>query len=155
MFNKGDKVIIKNSNIKSVITLVEDSPTSLVNRRVYYLKGYSNLYFGEESLEIDKQEVRNDKLNLIFNKMIKYGDSRTYSHKLDDDKLKWLVSKTNRSIAQTQFLFNLVDGNFSKLKSLEEKIKNTFYSGCPSTVDEIECIMSMDNISNSFTLRTL
>ena len=50
---------------------------------------------------------------------LKYGDGKTYNHKLDDEQLKSLISKTYRSKTQTQFLFNLVDGDLDKLKELE------------------------------------
>lgn len=155
MFKKGDKVIIKLSGKKSEVSFIEESPTSLLSGKIYYLKGYSNIFFYEKEIEIDKQEVRKNKLDLILNNMVKYGDSNTYSHKLDDEKLRWLVSKTNRSVNQTQFLFNLVDGDFYKLKKLEEKIKNTFYGGCPSTQDEVEGLMARDNISVRFSLDVL
>lgn len=156
MFKKGDKVVIKESNRKTSIIYIDVSPSSILKDKVvYFLKGFSNLYFYEEQLELDKQQIRECKLDLILNNMVKYGDSSTYSCKLDDEKLKWLVSKTNRSVNQTQFLFNLVDGDFSKLKRLEEKIKNTFYGGCPSTKDEVDGIMAMDNISDRFSLSVL
>lgn len=155
MFKKGDKVIVIESMRRSEISFIEISPTSLLsNKVIYFLKGFSNLPFMDKDIELDKQEMRNDKLNLILD-MVKYGDSNTYSYKLDDERLRWLVSKTNRSVNQTQFLFNLVDGDFSALKRLEEKIKNTFYGGCPSDREEVDIIMLKNDISDRFKLDTL
>ncbi len=153
MFSKGDKVIIKSSNRKSVISGFLDNPTSLISGRIYFLSGYSNSFYYEYDLLLDLEEVRDCKINKIVN-MLKYGDGKTYQHKLDDEKLRWLTTKTNRSVGQTQFLFNLVEGDFSKLKRLEEKIKNTF-SGCPSDVDSMNSILNMDNKTDIFRLDIL
>lgn len=87
--------------------------------------------------------------------MVKYGDGRTYIHKLDDDKIKWITTKTNRSIAQTQFLFNLLGGDFEKLKKLEEKIKNTFYHACPSNIEIVERLLKEENRTNLLNLSIL
>ena len=83
---------------------------------------------------------------------LKYGDSKTYKYQLDDDKVKSLTSKTNRSKAQTQFLFNLVDGDFDKLKELETQIKNCFVNYCPGSKDEVVKLLNMKPKSNYFKL---
>lgn len=82
---------------------------------------------------------------------LKYGDSKTYKYKLDKEQLKDLTSKTLRGESQTQFLYQLVDGDLNKLKELETKIKNCFYSACPDTKEEVEMLMSMESKSNSFS----
>lgn len=87
--------------------------------------------------------------------MVKYGDGGTYKYKLDDDKLKWITTKTNRGAGQTQFLFNLVDGNFDKLKRLEEKIKNTFYFACPGDLEMVENLLKKEDKSKILNLNTL
>jgi hypothetical protein len=67
---------------------------------------------------------------------------------LDEDKLNWLTDRTNRSKRQTQFLYNLINGNFEKLKELEIRIKNCFYFSCPNDKEEVEKIMNMPIIRN-------
>jgi hypothetical protein len=83
---------------------------------------------------------------------LKYGQKRTYQYKLDKDKLDWLTSKTNRSKEQTQFLFQLVEGDFEKLKQLEMKIKNCFYSVCPTDKETVGEIMNMQQTNEWFLL---
>lgn len=71
---------------------------------------------------------------------------------LDKERLDWLTSFTNRSKPQTQMLFNLVDGDFDKLKELEAKLKNTFHFACPGNLDEVNQVLSLENKSNYFQL---
>ena len=59
---------------------------------------------------------------------------------------------TNRSKAQTNFLFDLCDGDFQKLVRLEEKIKNNFLGYCPGDKEEVEKILAMDDESGWFNL---
>lgn len=153
MFSKGDKVIINSSSRRGIINGYMDNPTSLITGRVYFLQGYSNSFFYEYELTFDLVENRMSKISKIKD-MLKYGDSNSYQYKLDDEKLRWLTAKTNRSVGQTQFLFNLVDGNFSKLKNLEEKIKNTF-SGCPGDLESMNIILDMENKTDRFRLDIL
>lgn len=57
-------------------------------------------------------------------------------------KLEELSNKTNRSIRQTEMLYELVGRDFERLVLLEEiiKSKNLFY--CPSTKWEIDKLMN-------------
>ncbi len=71
-------------------------------------------------------------------------------HNIDKDKLELLIKKTNRAESQTQFLFNLLDGDFDKLIEVEEKIKNNFLFYCPSTQEEINKILKMDYGNHHF-----
>lgn len=77
-----------------------------------------------------------------------YGHKETYQYELDKERLNWLTSKTNRSNHQTQFLFQLVDGDFEKLQELELKMKNCFYWDCPSDKEEVDKVMKMTNKTN-------
>lgn len=83
---------------------------------------------------------------------VKYGQSSTYPFKLDNQRLDWITNLTNRSKGQTQFLYQIVGGDFEKLKQLEIQIKNTFCGYCPSTSEEVEKIMNLKPKSNWFTL---
>ena len=83
---------------------------------------------------------------------LKYGNTKTYKHELDKERLNWLTDKTNRSNSQTLFLFQLVDGDFEKLKEVEMQIKNCFYFACPSDKDELNKLMSMQPKSTYFSL---
>ena len=74
------------------------------------------------------------------------------TYKLDDYLLNWLTDRTNRSNAQTQFLFQLVDGDFNKLKDLEVKIKNCHVSYCPGDKDEVNNVLAMVENHKWFTL---
>jgi len=71
---------------------------------------------------------------------------------LEEDKLNWLTDRTNRSKGQTQFLFNLVAGDFEKLKQLEIRIMNCFYFSCPNDKEEVEKIMNMPIIRNDMLI---
>ncbi len=83
---------------------------------------------------------------------LKYGHKETYKYELDKDRLNWLTDRTNRSNGQTHFLFQLVDGDFEKLKQLEMKIKNCFYSACPDDKENVEEVMNMRSKSEWFSL---
>ena len=83
---------------------------------------------------------------------LKYGNTKTYKYELDKERLNWLTDKTNRSNSQTLFLFQLVDGDFEKLKEVEMQIKNCFYFACPSDKDELNKLMSMQQKSTYFSL---
>lgn len=69
-------------------------------------------------------------------------DNNTYV--LDNERLNALTSFSNRSNGQTQFLFQLLEGDYDKLALLERKIKETFCSYCPDTKDEVEKILSQN-----------
>ena len=73
---------------------------------------------------------------------INYGNSKTYQYELNQEDLNWLIERTNRSKGQTVFLYQLVDGDFDKLKHLEKQIKNSFYMCCPDNKDDVENILS-------------
>ena len=64
--------------------------------------------------------------------------------KLDKKRLDWIISKTRRSENQTQFLFELCDCDFEKLKILETQIKHCFLNYCPGDKDEVEKILNMN-----------
>lgn len=87
--------------------------------------------------------------------ILKYGHTNTYKYYLDTERLNWLTDRTNRSNGQTQFLFQLVDGDFEKLKQLETHMKNCLYSGCPGDKEQVERVMKMNpklacfNLDNS------
>ncbi len=83
---------------------------------------------------------------------VKYGQSSTYPFELDKERLEWLSDKVNRSKGQTQFLFQMVGGDFEKLKALEVQMKNCFVSYCPADVEEVEKVMALVPKSNWFTL---
>ena len=84
---------------------------------------------------------------------LRYGKVESYKHNLNKEQLNWLTEQTNRSNAQTLFLFQLVDGDFEKLKQLEIKIKNHHYCPCPNTKKEVEEILKWESKSNWFTLK--
>jgi hypothetical protein len=83
---------------------------------------------------------------------VKYAKTEEYKYKIDDEKLKWITSKTNRSNGQTNFLFQLVDGDFEKLKKLEEQIKNCFYFVCPTNKETVDEIFKMKPKNKYFQL---
>jgi hypothetical protein len=72
---------------------------------------------------------------------------------LDKERLNWLSDRTNRSNGQTQFLFQLVDGDFEKLKELEVQIKNCFLFYCPGDKECVEEVMKMTPKSDYFKLK--
>jgi len=83
---------------------------------------------------------------------LKYGRKDTYKYELDKERLNWLTDRTNHSNEQTLFLFQLVDGDFEKLKQLEVKAKNCFYSACPATKEAVEELLSRQEESDWFSL---
>lgn len=73
-----------------------------------------------------------------------------YKYELDDEKVNLLTNRTNRSKAQTKFLFNLLKGDFKKLQLLEMKMKNCFVFYCPADDEAVNEILSMtDKITNN------
>lgn len=83
---------------------------------------------------------------------LEYGNTKTYLYDLDKDLLDELTKRTNRSKSQTQFLFQLVDGDFEKLKELEVKMKNCFLAGCPADKNAVEEVMNMTEKTDYFKL---
>ena len=57
--------------------------------------------------------------------------------------LNKLSDVTNRSLMQTNFLFELLDKDLKKLVMLEFKLKNNFLSYCPDDKKECEKVLSM------------
>lgn len=72
---------------------------------------------------------------------LKYGYKETYKFELTKEQL-FVLSKYNRSTSQSQFLYQLVNGDFEKLKQLEDKIKYLHLSYCPSSQNEVEDVFS-------------
>ncbi len=72
----------------------------------------------------------------------------TENFKIEKGLVNRLTNITNRSISQTQFLFELCDYNFVKLVQLEQKIKNNNISYCPGDKKEINTILKMGDGSN-------
>lgn len=62
---------------------------------------------------------------------------------MTDEQLDKFTNETNRSMGQTKFLLNLLDGDFRKLVDLEERVKNLFLSYCPGDKEECEKVLSM------------
>ena len=71
---------------------------------------------------------------------------------MNSDLLDRLIDATNRSKGQTNFLYDLCDGNLEKLLKLEEKIRNNFLSYCPDDKEEVEKILAMEDESGWFNL---
>lgn len=65
--------------------------------------------------------------------------------KMDPMVLEKLTNKTNRSKGQTQFLYNLVDGDFCRLIELEEKLTNNYIGWCPGDKESVEEVLDMEN----------
>lgn len=83
---------------------------------------------------------------------IKYGNPNSYNHKLDEERLQWLTEKTGRSQLQTQFLYDLCDGDFEKLKRLEVKIKTCHLHYCPGDKEAVEEVLDMEEQMDWVTL---
>ena len=83
---------------------------------------------------------------------LQYGKSNTYKYELDKERLDWLTDRTNRSKGQTQFLFQLVDCDFEKLKQLEMQLKNCFCFYCPDNKEAVEEVMRMQPRTNLLVL---
>jgi len=81
-----------------------------------------------------------------------YGRSETYRWKLSDEDVNFLTDLTGRGTAQTQFLFQLVGGNFEKLKRLETQMKNCFIAGCPDTIEDVERILALRPTFNKYNM---
>lgn len=71
---------------------------------------------------------------------------------LDKELLERLTTKTNRSKNQTNFLYDLLGGDFNKLLVLEEKLKNTLSFACPSDMEEVEKVLSKESKYNLLDL---
>jgi hypothetical protein len=76
---------------------------------------------------------------------LQYGKSSTYTHPLlDNERLNELTKKTKRSNLQTQWLFQLVDGDFEKLQDLENKLEDGMYFYCPGDKEVVEKVLRGD-----------
>jgi hypothetical protein len=87
-----------------------------------------------------------------MNKAPQYGQQTIYAHQLDNARIDWLTMRTNRSPRQTRFLFQLVDGDFEKLKALEVQLKNLHVAYCPESRERVDEIMNRRPTSNWFAL---
>lgn len=86
-------------------------------------------------------------------KSIVYGRTNTYPFEPMDKKiLEYVSTKVNRSVGQCEFLFQMVNGDYSKYRKLEENLKNCFLDYCPSTYEEVEKVLNMVSKSNYFSL---
>jgi hypothetical protein len=65
------------------------------------------------------------------------------THKLEKELMDWLTDKTNRSPHQTQFLFDLLDGDYEKLLALELQLANCMVNYCPGDLEAVEEVMKM------------
>jgi hypothetical protein len=81
-------------------------------------------------------------LSKIKKMELKYGNTKSYKYTLNDDLLNFITSKTFRSKNQTIFLFQLVDGDFEKLKQLEMTIKNC-HTYTPGSKEDVEKVFKM------------
>lgn len=61
--------------------------------------------------------------------------------KVEGEMLDWLSTKTNRSLNQTLFLYNLLNKDYDKLVQLELNIANSFYGACPGDIEEVNKIL--------------
>ena len=73
--------------------------------------------------------------------------------KLDEELLEKLTNKTNRSKGQTNFLYDLLDGDLEKLLKLEERVKNNHARlgsscYCPAGPETAEWVLSLPNDGN-------
>lgn len=83
---------------------------------------------------------------------LKYGDTTTYKYSLNSEQMEFITKFSNRSRNQTNFLFQLVDGDFEKLKMLECKMKNCFYNACPGDKKTVDMIFNLESRTNFFIL---
>lgn len=58
--------------------------------------------------------------------------------------VSWFSDRTNRSMPQTSFLFDLLKGDIRKLKPLEDTIKLNHVSYCPENETEVKFILDMN-----------
>ena len=63
--------------------------------------------------------------------------------KLEEKLADRLTKITNRSLGQTQFLFELCDYDFEKLLDTERKIWNNFLFYCPGNKEELNRILDL------------
>lgn len=63
---------------------------------------------------------------------------------LDEERMKWLTDLTTRSRWQTQFLYELCDYDFEKLKRLEMQLSNCFVFWCPGDKEAVEYVMNLE-----------
>jgi len=71
-------------------------------------------------------------------------------YELTDDQFAELVARVNRSGSQSNRLFNLLSGDFEKLKQLEAQIMNCFVHYCPLDLEEINTVMGLQPKSDWF-----
>ena len=64
---------------------------------------------------------------------------------IDIDLIEGFTDLSHRSKAQTNFLFDLCEGDLQKLAMLEERIKNNFIHYCPGDKEEVEKILKLPN----------
>ena len=76
---------------------------------------------------------------------LKYGHKKTYKHELNAEQLNELTSWTGRGVGQTQFLFQLVNGDFFKLELLEKQMKRYFVGSCPTSVNAVNEILFLED----------
>lgn len=75
-------------------------------------------------------------------------DKNVIDHKIAEQAINWLVSKTNRSNGQTRFLYEIL-GSWPLLLELEEAIKMMFIFYCPGDLGEALYIIGLYRVHKS------
>lgn len=83
---------------------------------------------------------------------VNYAQTNTYKYTLNTEVLNWLTKQTKRSNGQTQFLFQLVGGDFEKLKKLEMNLTNCFCHYCPGDMEEVSYVLNLKPKDEFFKL---
>lgn len=73
--------------------------------------------------------------------MLKYGSGKTYPYELDLERLNYLADKVNICNAQVLWMFQLVDGDYEKLKILLMQLKNCHCDFVPGYKEKVEEVM--------------
>jgi len=69
---------------------------------------------------------------------------------LEKHLMDYLTDQTGRHPRQTQFLFELVDYDFEKLRALESQLKNCFVFSCPGDKEEVDRVMNLKPKMNKY-----
>jgi hypothetical protein len=75
----------------------------------------------------------------------------TYEKSLFD----YVSDLTNRSMGQTASLYELCNFDFNLLCRVEEKLKNTFNNYCPSTKEEVDYLLSLEDKTTDYNFDKL
>lgn len=146
------KIVIDFTRFKDFIFYIHYKNNSVYNmefKKHKKLRVWNPKNSNEKEMEFLQKQVKFFKDNVLENyyQKLVYGKTNTYKYEIDEEKLKSLVKVTNRRKTQTNFLFQVVNGDFEKLVKFEKAVKVLSISYCPGDEKTLNSVLMKYHLS--------